>query len=188
MFLKILKFIKQYALPFAMIIGGIFHNFFIKLAPITPFLIFFMLFFPYCKIQVKDLKFQDFIISVGYQISEALPRTSSCTFSVTGGPRYLICMMAPTATAALLSWYVRANMAVMAVIHCFAIWRAWWHIMFSFIGIQTENFFGILLVDLKKVIPCWFSLFWQPMLKIIAPKPWRHKKVKRISFYLWIVP
>ena len=52
----VLQQFKNWMLPIAMIVGGVFHSFFASLAFLTPYLIFLMLLVPYCKLSLGELR------------------------------------------------------------------------------------------------------------------------------------
>ena len=51
-----LKIIKPYMMPIAMMLGAIFYRFFGSLAFLTPYLIFTMLFLTYCNLNFQNIK------------------------------------------------------------------------------------------------------------------------------------
>ena len=51
-----LKFLKNWTLPIAMLLGGIGYPLFIRLSFLTPALIFTMLLLTFCKVSPRDLR------------------------------------------------------------------------------------------------------------------------------------
>ena len=51
-----LKFLKNWTLPIAMLVGAIGYPLFISLSFLTPYLIFTMLLLTFCKVSPRDLK------------------------------------------------------------------------------------------------------------------------------------
>ena len=51
-----LKFLKNWTLPIAMLVGAVGYPLFICLSFLTPYLIFTMLLLTFCKISPRDLK------------------------------------------------------------------------------------------------------------------------------------
>ena len=53
-----LKFLKNWALPIAMLVGALGYQFFSLLAPLSPALIFVMLVFTFIKVSPRELRFE----------------------------------------------------------------------------------------------------------------------------------
>ena len=98
----VLQQFKNWMLPIAMIVGGVFHSFFASLAFLTPYLIFLMLLVPYCKLSLGELRIAPLHVRLllvqivgGLGLYLALapidPLLAQGTF---------ICVLAPTATSA----------------------------------------------------------------------------------------
>mgnify|MGYP000488342018 CR=1 FL=1 len=51
-----LKFLKNWTLPIAMLVGAVGYPLFISLSFLTPYLIFTMLLLTFCKVSPRDLK------------------------------------------------------------------------------------------------------------------------------------
>ena len=51
-----LKFLKNWTLPIAMLVGAVGYPLFITLSFLTPYLIFTMLLLTFCKVSPRDLK------------------------------------------------------------------------------------------------------------------------------------
>jgi BASS family bile acid:Na+ symporter len=109
-----LKKIKPYIMPIAMVMGASFYSFFSILAVCTPYLIFSMLFLAYSKLDYNDLKFSKLHIwLVCIQLVAALSVYlifQSFNFILAQG--LMICFLAPTATAApVITGMLQGNVA-----------------------------------------------------------------------------
>ena len=87
-----------------MIIGALGYKLFLPLAPILPWLIFFMLFFTFCKVNPKDLRLHKWHWVVLFlQIALSLA-AYAITYLLTGSrfmaQGLMLCFVMPTATAA----------------------------------------------------------------------------------------
>ena len=186
--------INTYALPVAMLIGGFFHPFFNQLNFLTPYLIFFMLFFPYCRIQLKDMRFRSFHLwLILYQVLGSLLAyllLSLLREDLAQG--ILICILAPTATAAIVvGGMLGANIALMAsyTLFCNLVVAIMAPIMFSFVGVQAELYFWTSFwLIFQKVFPLLvFPFATALLLRKFAPGVnEKIQKISSISFYLWI--
>ena len=97
-----LRFFKTYTLPIAMLLGIIGYRYFRLLAPVTHYLIVLMLYFTFCKVDIKDMRWQPWhgwllllqlTLSIGlFYILRPLD-----TVLAQG---IMICILMPTATAA----------------------------------------------------------------------------------------
>lgn len=98
------KFFDSNALLLSMLIGAVGYRYFLPLAPILPWLIFFMLFFTFCKVNPLDLRLHKWHwVVLATQISLSLG-TYVGVYLLTDN-RYLaqglmLCFIMPTATAA----------------------------------------------------------------------------------------
>lgn len=186
--------LNTYALPIAMLIGGLFHTFFNQLNFLTPYLIFFMLFFPYCRIQLKDMRFRSFHLwLILYQVVGSLLAyllLSLLREELAQG--VLICILAPTATAAIVvGGMLGANIALMAsyTLFCNLVVAIVAPIMFSFVGVQAEMYFWTSFwLIFQKVFPLLvFPFVTALLLRKFAPGVNdKIQKISSISFYLWI--
>ena len=69
----ILQQFKNWMLPIAMIVGGVFYPFVSSLSFLTPYLIFLMLLVPYCKLSFDDMRITRLhVILLGIQILGSL--------------------------------------------------------------------------------------------------------------------
>ena len=89
-------------LPLAMLSGAFFYEFFQQLAFLTPYLIFSMLFITYCKLSFRDLRFSPLhlwllLIQIAGSV---LIYGLLVWFDPILAQGMMICVLAPTATAA----------------------------------------------------------------------------------------
>ena len=98
------KFFDSNALWLSMVIGALGYKYLLPLAPILPWLIFFMLFFTFCKVNPLDLRLHKWhwvVLSVQLIFSFA---TYILALRISGDPilaqGLLMCFIMPTATAA----------------------------------------------------------------------------------------
>lgn len=98
------KFFDANALWLGMLIGAVGYRYFLPLAPTLPWLIFFMLFFTFCKVDPLDLRLHKWhwvVLAAQLFLSSA---TYIGVFYITGNPvlaqGLLMCFIMPTATAA----------------------------------------------------------------------------------------
>ncbi|MDR2121188.1 MAG: transporter [Tannerella sp.] len=190
-----LAFIKDHALPTAMITGALAHEWVSRLSFLTPFLIFAMLLITFCKISWRDIRFHPAHLwllliqlagSAGlYLLLRPLDET------IAQGA--LLCMLAPTATAAavitgmlggsvgfLTAYLLFCNIAVAIAAPVY----------FSFIGVHEElSFLQSVWYICRQVFPLLiFPLFIAVALRKYVPKV--HKallSLPRLTFYLWTV-
>ena len=92
------------ALWLSMLIGALGYRWFLPLKPILPWLIFFMLFFTFCKVDPKDLRLHKWHWVVLFlQITLSLA-AYALTYLITGSrfmaQGLMLCFVMPTATAA----------------------------------------------------------------------------------------
>jgi Predicted Na+-dependent transporter len=180
-------------LPIAMCLGILFYKFFTQLSFITPYLIFAMLFITYCKISIKEIRFEKFhffLLSIQLfgSIAVYLALVGISPLVAQGS---MICLLAPTATsAAVITGMLGGSIASLTAYSilsnlCVAIFAP---VIFSFIGEHTDmTFFQSFLYILKEVFPLLIlPLVLAFLLEKLAPKA--KSKIKALhgwSFYLW---
>jgi len=188
-----LKKLKGYMMPIAMILGGLFYSFFGNLTFLTPYLIFVMLFFAYCNLQLKQIRFTKMhILLAVVQIFGSLSLFFLLQpFDLTLAQGVMICVLAPTATAApVIAGMLKGNVASLTAYSLIsnlsvAIVAP---IIFSFIGTnQALPFFDSFLRILQ---PMFLLLLLPLVLVIILRKIWPKLIASAgshagISFYLW---
>ena len=167
----VLQQFKNWMLPIAMIVGGVFHSFFASLAFLTPYLIFLMLLVPYCKLSLGELRIAPLHVRLllvqiagGLGLYLALapidPLLAQGTF---------ICVLAPTATSAavvtgmlggsvasLATYCLLSNMVVALISP----------VVFSFVGSQVSL---PLLDSLLRIGRQMIPLLILPFVAALAP-------------------
>ncbi|WP_353332071.1 bile acid:sodium symporter family protein [Bacteroides sedimenti] len=190
-----LKFLKNWSLPLAMITGAIGYQFFSLLAPFTPFLIFTMLLLTFCKVSPRELRFEKlhFWLIALQLIGSLLIYFSIAGFNSDVAEGAMICMLAPTATSAAvitgmlggsvscLTTYTLLSNVVVALSA---------PVIFSLMGNNsTMPFFSSFFYICKQVFPVLILPFICAWF-IQAKLPKIHSKVLSMpmaSFYLWTV-
>lgn len=102
--LSLRKFFDSSSLWLSMLIGAVGYQLFLPLAPILPWLIFFMLFFTFCKVDPMDLRLHKWhIVVLALQLFFSFA-TYGLTLYLSGNTvlaqGILMCFIMPTATAA----------------------------------------------------------------------------------------
>ena len=180
-------------LPLAMLSGAFFYEFFQQLSFLTPGLIFSMLFITYCKLSFRDLKFS------GLHIWLLMVQLIGCLV-VYGGLVWfdpvvaeggLICVLAPTATAAAvvtgmlggsvacLAAYTLMSSLVVAVVS---------PLIFTLFGEHPDmSFWTSILYICRQVMPVLVLPFALALLleRVFPAVHRRLKKLQILSFYLW---
>jgi BASS family bile acid:Na+ symporter len=180
-------------LPIAMCLGILFYKFFTQFSIITPYLIFAMLFITYCKISIKEIRFEKFHF---FLLAIQLFGSIAVYFALVGinplvAQGSMICLLAPTATsAAVITGMLGGSIASLTAYSilsnlCVAIFAP---VIFSFIGEHTDmTFFQSFFYILKEVFPLLIlPLVFAFLLEKLAPKV--KSKIKGLhgwSFYLW---
>lgn len=94
--------IKNLTLPLAMLLGVFCYRWFYRLAPVTPFLIFIMLFFTFCKVDIHAMRIRSWHwILLMFQLFVSV----GCffllrPFDLLLAQGVMLCVLMPTATAA----------------------------------------------------------------------------------------
>ncbi len=194
------KFFDSNALWLSMLIGALCYKWLLPLIPILPWLIFFMLFFTFCKINPLDLRLHKWHWVVLFtQISLSL-LTYVGVYYVTEN-RYLaqglmLCFMMPTATAApiiagkmggsiqnLTTFTLLSNFATTLIVPT----------VFPLVNpLAEKSFWSAFTLILSHITPLLLGPFFAAwLLRIIYEK--RTKKefvlsvqMAQIPFYLWV--
>lgn len=190
-----LKFIKDWILPIAMLTGALTYKWVSHLSFLTPYLLFLMLLLTFCKISFKDIRLHpahlwllliQLIGSIGlYYI--LFP------FNPVIAQGAMLCILVPTATAAavitgMLGGYV--GFLTTYVLFCNVAVAIAAPIYFSLTGVQEElTFLQSVWYICQKVFPILiFPLFVAIALRYWMPKV--HKallSIPQFAFYLWVV-
>ncbi|WP_262920330.1 bile acid:sodium symporter family protein [Parabacteroides sp. FAFU027] len=189
----ILRLIKSYMLPIAMTTGILFASFFAQFAPITPYLIFVMLFVTYCKVSIREIAFERFhyYLAAIQLFGSLLVYGIVYLYNPVVAQGSMICVLAPTATAAaVITGMLGGNVASLTaysfisnlVVALFA------PAIFSLIGSRGDiSFLSSLFHILKEVFP----MLMLPIITAVALQktaPRIHHYIQNrqsISFYLW---
>lgn len=180
-------------LPLAMLTGAFFYDFFQSLSFLTPYLIFSMLFITYCKLSFKDLRFSYLHLwLLGVQIVGSLFVYGLLVwFDPVIAEGCLICVLAPTATAAavitgmlggsvgILAAYTLISSLAVAVVS---------PLIFTLLGEHSEMTFWDSVIYICRqvmpllVVPCLTALLLEKVLPTVHRQL---KKLQILSFYLW---
>ena len=194
------KFFDSNALWLSMLIGAVGYRYFLPLAPILPWLIFFMLFFTFCKVNPLDLRLHKWHwVVLATQISLSLGMYVG-VYLLTDN-RYLaqglmLCFIMPTATAApiiagkmggsiqnLTTFTLLSNFATTLIVPA----------VFPLVNpLAEKTFWPAFVLILSHITPLLlgpFLLAW--LVRLVFQ--WRRKrefvlpvKIAVVPFYLWV--
>ena len=190
-----LKFLKNWTLPIAMLVGAVGYPLFICLSFLTPALIFTMLLLTFCKVSPSDLRPKVLhlwllLIQIGGALAVYL---LLCPFNKIVAEGAMVCIICPTATAAavitsklggsaasLTTYTLIANIGAAIAVP----------ILFPLIEANAEvSFLQAFLMILSKVFPlliCPFLAAW--LLERYLPRVHRRLlSYHELAFYLWAV-
>lgn len=188
-----LQKLKSFMLPLAMLSGAFFYEFFQQLAFLTPYLIFSMLFITYCRLSFRDLQFNHLHLwLLLIQLAGSLSIYGVLVwFDPLVAQGSLICVLAPTATAAavvtgMLGGSV-ASLAAYTLISSLAV-AIVSPVIFSFLGTHSEIPFGESFFYICRQVMPLLVLPFVCALALEKILPAVHRQLKRLqilSFYLW---
>lgn len=180
-------------MPIAMITGVILHQYVSVLSFLTPYLIAIMLFFTYCNISIKDIRFSRLhlwliLIQILGSIIIYLLLLPIHPILAQGA---MICVLAPTATSApvitgMLGGNVESLTAYSLLCNFMVILVS--PIFFSVIGeVESVSFSNSVWIVFQKIfVLLFFPFFCALLLQKLLPRVHNEvKKAKSISFYLW---
>ena len=199
-FNKMRKFFDSNALWLSMLIGALGYKLFLPLAPTLPWLIFFMLFFTFCKVNPLDLRLHKW----HWVVLAAQMLFSFASYAVllhwTGdkilAQGILMCFIMPTATAApiiagkmggsiqnLTTFTLLSNFATAIIVPA----------TFPLINPAANmTFFPAFLLILSRIAPLLLGPFFSAWLLRLAYK-WKTRKefvlpvkIAVVPFYLWV--
>lgn len=188
------KKLKSYLMPIAMTVGTLFHPWLAKLGFLTPYLIFIMLFFAYSKLKLNEIHFSKLhVILVSIQILGSLLLFLAIqSFDLTVAQGVMICVLAPTATAApVITGMLRGNVASLTAYSLISNLSVALTapIFFSFIGTnQDMPFVESFLLIMKPM----FTLLLLPLIMVVILRKFLPRTIgwigshSAISFYLWV--
>ncbi len=194
------KFFDSNALWLSMLIGALGYKLFLPLAPTLPWLIFFMLFFTFCKVNPLDLRLHKW----HWVVLAAQMLFSFASYAVllhwTGdkilAQGILMCFIMPTATAApiiagkmggsiqnLTTFTLLSNFATAIIVPA----------TFPLINPAANmTFFPAFLLILSRIAPLLLGPFFSAWLLRLAYK-WKTRKefvlpvkIAVVPFYLWV--
>ena len=194
------KFFDSNALWLSMLIGAVGYKLFLPLAPTLPWLIFFMLFFTFCKVNPLDLRLHKWHWAVLFAqlfFSFATYAGVLClTHNKILAQGLLMCFIMPTATAApiiagklggsiqnLTTFTLLSNFATAIIVPA----------TFPLINPAADmTFLPAFLLILSRVAPLLLGPFFSAWLLRLIYK-WRTKKdfvlskqAAQVPFYLWV--
>lgn len=179
----------------AILCGALFYKILMPITFLMPYLIFILLFVPFCGISPRQMKFGKLHLSLAlFQVCVCL----ITYFGIRGFDEILaqgamICVLAPTATAAvvigaLLGGRVEIIVSYTVLINCIVAVVA--PLMFTYIDATGEAIsFGELLIEiLKRVMPILlFPLILALLLRQASLRmALEVNKLKRYTFYIWL--
>lgn len=185
--------VRNLALPVAMVVGAVFHNFFDHLGFLPPYLVFGMLVVTFTRVSPREIRITPLhLILLAVQVlGGVLVYMLLRGFDVAVAQGLMMCVFAPTAMASVvIAGMLGANVTTMATLclfsnACMAVIAPVW---FAAIGVNPDmQFMQSVLTTLSRVGPLLilpFFISWG--LKKVAPK-W-HKTIsehQEISFWLW---
>lgn len=194
-----LQRLKMYMLPIAMILGAILYRPITVLNEMMPHLtqvlIFAMLLVPYCRISLRDLrinKLHGWLLTLQILGSLAVYALLRLIDPLVAEGT-LICILAPTATAAAVITYMLGGslttLATYSLLSNMAV-ALLSPIIFSFIGIHTDIPFGQSFFTIcRQMIPLLiFPFVTAILLRYLLPRVhYTLSKSQSLSFYLWAV-
>ena len=182
-------------MPVAMIAGGLLHNLVVRLDFMTPYLIFAMLFIPFCGTRLRDVRFTGLHLNLLlFQIVMAvLAYAVAGLFDADVAQGAMICFLSPTATAAvviatmlgarvstMISYSLLVNLAVAVAAPLF----------FSIVAPGADVSFGESFVAIfLRVIPVIVLPFVAAItLRLISSRAADTvTRLQPASFYMWLV-
>lgn len=191
----VLQFIKNWMLPLAMLTGAIAYPLIGYLSFLTPYLIFTMLLLTFCKLSPRDMHI------VPAHIWLLLIQLVGCLvvygivfiFDPIVAQGALICVLAPTATAAaVITGMLGGNVAFLTsyVLLCNMGVAVAAPVLFSLLGTNSEMPFiesfmyicrqvGFLLI--MPLVCAWSMRYFMPKLHV------KLLSISQLSFYIWAV-
>ncbi len=194
------KFFDSNALWLSMLIGALGYKIFLPLKPSLPWLIFFMLFFTFCKVNPKDLRLHKWHWVVLFlQIALSLA-AYAITYLLTGSrfmaQGLMLCFVMPTATAApiiagkmggsiqnLTTFTLLSNFATAIIVP----------VLFPLVNpLAEKSFWPAFTLIISHISPLLLGPFFGAWLLRIGYQ-WKTKKefvlprsIAPMPFYLWV--
>jgi len=190
-----MKFIKDWILPIAMIIGTLTYKWMVSISFLTPYLIFLMLLVTFSKISWKDICFHPvhLWLLLIQLIGSALVYISIRPFNEVLAQGAMLCLLTPTASAAaVITGMLGGNVGLMTayILFCNMAVAVAAPVYFSLIGLNQEvSFLVSVWYICRKVFPLLiFPLFIAAVLRKWLPR--LHQVligIPRLTFYLWVI-
>lgn len=190
------KFLKPYLMPFAIALGAVFDTFFKQFDYLIPYLIFLMLFFPFTKIDWRDIKLKrvHLWLILLQIVGSIVIYLIIAPFNKVVAEGVMICIIAPTATAApvivgmlkgnvesLVAYSLLSNIAVAIT----------GPILFYALGEQASSvpfFEGTFIIAKHLITVVLIPLLTAFLLKKYLPKiNGKIASVSILSFWFWAV-
>ena len=194
------KFFDSNALWLSMLIGALGYQFFLPLKPTLPWLIFFMLFFTFCKVNPLDLRLHKWhwVVMAAQMIFSfgSYAMLLYFTGNTILAQGILMCFIMPTATAApiiagkmggsiqnLTTFTLLSNFATAIIVPAtfplinpasdMSFWPAFWLILSRVAPLLLGPFFSAWLLRL--------AYKWKTRKEFVLPV-----KIAVVPFYLWV--
>ena len=190
-----IKFLKDWTLPIAMVLGVIGYPLFLAIEFITPYLIFFMLLLTFSKVTMNQIKIKSYhwfmylIQTVGAVAFYILLQPFNHIMAQVA----MVCFICPTATAAaVITSKLDGDMNSVTAYTFLSNTLAAFTIPLLFTFSEPNNTFGLIegvLVIFKKVFPLLFGPFILAYIFARYIKPINRILVEKtgFAFYLWAV-
>lgn len=191
-----LKFLKQWTLPIAMIIGAAGWRYIGELSAVSPVLIFLMLLLTFNKLSVKELKLRPqhlwlLLIEIGGAVLFFMLMRPVDLVAAEG---VLVCMICPTATAAaVVTGKLKGSVASITTytLLCNIVVAVAVPVLFPLLAPQAghASFAEAFLTIISKIFPLLICPFLAAQLiRGLAPRLSRKMAdVSGLAFYLWAV-
>jgi len=190
-----LKFIKNWILPIAMITGALTYPYVSRLSFLTPYLLFVMLLLTFCKISITEIRFHRahvWLLLIQLIVSICLYYIL-LPFNAVIAQGAMLCVLVPTATAAaVITGLLGGNVGFLTayVLFCNIAVAIAAPVYFSLTGVNDElSFFQSVWYICQNVL----LILLLPLVVAIALQylmPKIHKAILSIpqfAFYLWVV-
>ncbi|MBP3426326.1 MAG: transporter [Rikenellaceae bacterium] len=186
---------RTIAILLAILLGVLFYKVLMPITFLMPYLIFVLLFIPFCGVSPRQMKFGKLHLSLAiFQVLVCVATYFLVRqFDEILAQGAMICVLAPTATAAvvigaLLGGRVEVIVSYTVLINCIVAVVA--PLMFTYIGAVGEavSFGALLVAILKRVMPILLlPLIMALVLRKVSLKiALEVNKLKSYTFYIWL--
>jgi len=188
-----LRFLKDWMLPIAMITGALNQSWISHLSFVTPYLIFVMLLLTFCKISIKEIRFHPahlrlLIIQLAGSIGVYF---AILPFDPVAAQGAMLCMITPTATAAaVITGMLGGNVGFLTayLLFCNVAVAIAAPVYFSLTGVNPEMPFLVSVFYIcRKVFPLLIlPLLLAHLINLLTPNVRRVMlAAPQLTFYLW---